>query len=340
MSYAVSPAGLALIQEFEGFRAEPAPMPNGHWVVGFGHVRVGEPGAALAEAQAADLLELDIAPITAAVNAHVTAPITQSQFDALVSFTMSVGVEALAQSQVLRRVNAGAVVAAASAMDAWRKGEVDGELVIVDALVRRRAAERALFLKDTPHAATPSAMLRAKLDYAASVLGAPIEYAPAPVVQAAPVAETATTPVERLTQILKSEPATEALLLTQVVSEEATEEDEIVTAHAKPAARKIDSMPKPDRRISRMRMRKRAQVFDRFANFNVGHSLENAGLAALLLFGVGLTVTGGSMFYGSQGDLIQIAGASAFAAPGLAAMLLAGWGLLHRPQAQPQPIEA
>jgi lysozyme len=340
MTHAISPAGLALIQEFEGFRAEPAQLPDGNWVVGFGHVRVGEPGAAVTEAQAADLLEMDVAPIEAAVNAHVTTSITQSQFDALVAFVLSIGVDAFAQSQVLRRVNAGAFVAAANAMDAWRKCEVDGELVIVEALVRRRAAERALFLKDQPQGAAPSAALRAKLDYAASVLGAPIEYAPAPAFAAAPApvaVQAEATPAQRLTEILKSEPATEALLLTHVVpQEDADEEGEIVTAHAKPAARRTDSFPKPDRRIARMR--KRARFLAHFTNFNVSHSLENVGLAALFLFGVGLTVTGGSMFYASQGDLIQIAGASAFAAPGLAAMLMAGFGMFHRPQ--PQAVEA
>ena len=66
------------------------------------------------------------------------------------SFAFSVGAEAFGKSQVLRRVNAGDYVSAACAMDAWRKSDVGGELVIVDALVRRRAAEKALFLKDMP----------------------------------------------------------------------------------------------------------------------------------------------------------------------------------------------
>jgi len=205
--------------------------------------------------------------------------------------------------------------------------------------VRRRAAEKALFLKDAAAVVAPSVLMRAKLDYAAQVLGAPIDYAAAPVfgaapvVQAAPVAQTKLAPAQRLTQILRSEPGTDALLLTQVVPADApADDDEIVTAHAKPAARKIESFPsiKRDRRLTRMR--RRATFFSHFAHLNILHSLEAAGLAALFLFGVGLTLAGGSMFYASNGDLVQIAGASAFAAPGLAAILLAGFGIMRGPQ--------
>ena len=346
MSRTTSPTGLALIQEFEGFRAEPAQIPDGAWVVGHGHVRFGAPGAPVTEAEAADLLEADLAPIEAAVGALVLVELSQCQFDALVSLATSIGVAAFAQSQVLRRVNAGAITAAAGAIDAWRKAEVDGEIVVVDALVRRRAAEKALFLKDAPYTAAPSVLLRAKLDYAAQVLGAPVTFAPTPSLTVAPVANVFADPAagpiiapaaplgpaQRLTQILKSEPATEVLLLTQVAPASAMEEEgEIVTAHAKPSARSINAYPsiQRDRRIARMRWR--AEFFVRI---NVMHTLETFGLAALFLFGVGLTVTGGSMFYQSQGDPVQVAGAAAFAAPGLAAILMAGFGMLRGPQPQ------
>ena len=102
--------------------------------------------------------------------------------------------------------------AAACAIDAWRKADIGGETVIVDSLVRRRAAEKALFLRDMAHEAAPSVYMRAKLDYAASVLGAPVKYSPAPDVKAAPAPAPQVEPAQRLTEILNSEPATEALL--------------------------------------------------------------------------------------------------------------------------------
>jgi lysozyme len=156
MTNAISAHGLALIQEFEGFQAEPKQLPTGGWVVGYSHVRVTEPGEAVNENDAVELLTSDLAPFENLVNTLVTQPLTQTQFDALVSFAFSVGAEAFGRSQVLRRINAADYVSAACAMDAWRKSDVSGELVIIDALVRRRTAEKALFLKELPQVAAPS----------------------------------------------------------------------------------------------------------------------------------------------------------------------------------------
>ncbi len=306
MTLAISATGLALIRKYEGFSARPTPLPDGNWVVGHGHVRIGEAGGSVSKAEAAHLLALDLAPIERVVNAKVTTPLAQSQFDALVSFVFSIGEAAFAQSQVLRRLNKGDFIAAACAMDAWRKSEVSGEPEIVSALVARRAVEKALFLKGLAFGASPSALLRAKLDYAASMLGAPSKstLAPAPA-----------DPARLLTAILKSEPATEALLLTQVAPA-LDENEEITTAHAKPVARPLQTAERP-----------------RFAppRIPVMRSMENAGLIALLLFGLGLIVIAGSMMLAGKGDLIDIAAGAAIATPGLAASLMAGFGLWRGP---------
>jgi lysozyme len=237
MTYAISTKGQALIRAHEGFQAEPRQLPGGGWVVGYNHVRLTEPGAPVTKSEARDLLAQDIVPFEKLVNTLVARPLTQSQFDALVSFAFSIGAEAFEKSQVLRRVNAGEYVAAACAIDAWRKSDLDGELAIVDALVRRRAVEKALFLKDAPIAAAPSALVRAQIDHAAAILGAPVASAAAtagaPVPQALPLHDLG----KRLTEILMSEPATKALLLTQVVVDPSEDDDEITTGHAKPVAR-------------------------------------------------------------------------------------------------------
>ncbi len=327
-SHAVSPEGLALIQDFEGFRAEPAPLPGGAWVVGFGHVRIGEAGAAVGEAEAAELLALDLAPVERLLGAVVKQPLSQAQFDALASFAFSVGVEAFERSQVLRRVNGGQWVAAACAMDAWRKSEIGGELEVIDALVRRRAAEKALFLKGSPHDAAPSVFVRAKLDHAASILGAPIKYARAPAVGAAPLVQPKPDPARLLTEILKSEPATEALLLTQVVAQDEAAE-EITTAHAKPVARALEH---GRRALWRDEQAKRAEQGKRGGAFS---SLETIGLVALLVFGLALVWLGGSTFWGGSGDMVDILGASALGAPGFAAAALASFGLWRGPSPRP-----
>ena len=76
----ISPAGLALIQDAEGFRVEPGQLPDGSWVVGYGHVRA-EAGEPVTQAYACDLLSMDLAPIEGVVNGKVTQPLTQSQFE-------------------------------------------------------------------------------------------------------------------------------------------------------------------------------------------------------------------------------------------------------------------
>jgi len=340
MTYAISDSGLVLIQENEGFRAEPTNLPDGDWVVGYGHVRVGEAGAPVTEAEAAGLLALDLAPFEALVNAQVTARLTQSQFDALVSFAMSVGEEAFVQSQVLRRVNNAEHVAAACALDAWRKAEIDGALEVVDALVRRRTVEKALYLKDIALDAAPSAFLRAKLDYAASVLGAPAEFAPTPAMEEASPLQGAPDACARLSEILKSEPATEALLLTQVAPAQG-EGDEIVTAHAKPTARHVADDPNivpRDRRLARLRAGDApATLWERLtARFDFSQSFETVGLVALILFGVGMTLVGVSLVFGGVEDMLQVVGAFAFIIPGLAAVGAGGWALTRGAGAMPQ----
>lgn len=347
MTNAISANGLTLIQEFEGFRAEPGQMPDGNWVVGFGHVRVGEAGEAINHDEAAALLSIDVAPFETLVNEKVTQPLTQTQFDALVSFAFSIGAAAFETSQVLRRVNAGEFVAAGCAMDAWRKTDVTGEMEIVDVLVRRRAAEKAMFLKDVKIEAAPSAFMRAKIDYAASILGAPVKYSAAPIVGSIPVVQPKPEANTRLAEILNSEPATEALLLTQVV--DATDEehsDEIVTGHAKPVARKIDAIALPlprDRRIKELRTQGETASFFKFPKFKLPkislfgmkptQTFEVLGLGALFVFGLGLTAAGASMFFEGHIDGVTLAGASALTAPGLTASFIAGVGLIAPPQA-------
>ncbi len=319
--HAISPTGLALIQDYEGFRAEPAQLPGGNWVVGHGHVRVGEPGALVAREEAAALLALDLAEAERVVNEKLAVPVTQSQFDALVSFAFSVGLEAFEQSDVLRRTNAGNVVAAACAMDAWRKSDVTGELEIIDSLIRRRAAEKALYLRDCAHQAAPSAFMRAKIDYAAAVLGAPVKYTAAPTLGSAPTpaAQATPQPAQRLTEILMSEPATEALLLARVATpEEIAADEEIATAHAKPVARSIEPVqPATSQALS--------------GRIRFGNPLDAFGLAALALFGVGLVGLGGWTVLDSAHDSTDVMAATALTIPGLAAITLATLAYSRRP---------
>lgn len=167
-----SKAGLDLLMAFEGFRARSEPLEDGRYIIGFGHTELAKPNQKISFEDARAILQKrDLAPIEEAIAARVLAPLTQNEFDALVVFAFNVGLEPFFSSDVFALVNSGAKLRAAEAMAAWRKARVDGRVIVVDALVRRRAAERALFLEpDGGRTPVPTAIVQPQLDLAAAIL--------------------------------------------------------------------------------------------------------------------------------------------------------------------------
>ena len=162
----VSRAGLELIKRFEGYRQKAAVLPDGRWTIGYGHVKTARQGAEVSPADAEALLIYDLMEVTQTLAELVYTPLTQNQFDALAAFVFNVGRERFQQSAVLKRINEGALLQAACAFDLWRKAEFEGEAIVIDALVRRRAAEKALFL--TPAGGfvpAPTPLLAPQIDY-------------------------------------------------------------------------------------------------------------------------------------------------------------------------------
>lgn len=153
----ISREGVLLIKSFEGFRPRAVLRPDGRWVVGYGHTASAREGTRVSEADAELLLQYDLIPVRAALIDSLNRSVNQHQFDALASFAFSVGTEAFRTSEVLAQVNAGAVSDAAEAMAAWP------ELVVRDAGLHRRAAERALFVASPGVAVTLADLLCAPL---------------------------------------------------------------------------------------------------------------------------------------------------------------------------------
>lgn len=143
----ISDDGMALIKRFEGLRLQAYQDSVGVWTIGYGWTqpvagrKVGA-GMAIDAATAERLLICGVAQFEQGVERLVTAPITQGQFDALVSFAYNLGLRALENSTLLRRLNAGDRLGAADQFGRW----VNAGGVRLDGLVARRAAERALFL--------------------------------------------------------------------------------------------------------------------------------------------------------------------------------------------------
>ena len=138
---------LALIKEFEGYERFPYSCPAGKLTIGYGHViRPGEtfPVKGLTESEATELLCKDLESFEARVLDLVTVPITQGQMDALCSFAYNLGAEKLKKSTLLRMLNNGFYAQAADQFGLW----VNANGQKLPGLVKRRAAEKALFLGD------------------------------------------------------------------------------------------------------------------------------------------------------------------------------------------------
>jgi len=153
----VSREGMVLIKSFEGFRPRAVREEDGRWVIGYGHSASAREGLTVAEADAELLLQYDLMPVVKALNDQVHGPLNQHQFDALASFAASVGVDRFLASDVLQRLNEGHAGQAADALIGWP------EDASADARLRRRAAERALFVADPASAVTLAELLAAPL---------------------------------------------------------------------------------------------------------------------------------------------------------------------------------
>jgi lysozyme len=170
--YQVSRAAVDLIKRFEGYRMKAAQLPDGRWTLGYGHTLTARGGASVSEQDAEALLLYDLITVAHAVNENVYTPLNQNQFDALVCFAFNIGTENFVRSGVLRRLNEGSLLQAACAMEMWRKADFEGERIVIDALVRRRSAEKTLFLTpaDGGWVAAPSSVLRPRIDHDAGHL--------------------------------------------------------------------------------------------------------------------------------------------------------------------------
>ncbi|WP_298914268.1 lysozyme [uncultured Algimonas sp.] len=162
---AISDIGLRLIKAFEGYRPGDRTLATGVRVVGYGHrLDADADPVHLSRNEAEERLLEDLEPVELMVNEDVHAPLTQGQYDALCSLVFNIGLDAFRASDILQALNNGRVLDAANGFDVWRKAEVNGRTFVVDALMRRRTAEKSLFLRNEPAVPAPSALLVPRRD--------------------------------------------------------------------------------------------------------------------------------------------------------------------------------
>lgn len=150
----ISNEGIQLIQHFESCRLKTYLCSAGKLTIGWGHTGADvKAGMVITQARADELFRIDVGRFVKDVNFLVKKPITQKQFDALVSFAFNIGsdidddkiAEGLGDSTLLRHVNNGDFAKAADEFLKWDKARVKGKLTRLAGLTKRRVAERALF---------------------------------------------------------------------------------------------------------------------------------------------------------------------------------------------------
>lgn len=98
--------GIDLIKRFEGFSPTVYICPAGYPTIGYGHlVRDHETFEEISQEEAEALLRIDVESAERAVLRLIKVPLTDGQFDALVSFTYNLGSGALQCSTLRRKVN-------------------------------------------------------------------------------------------------------------------------------------------------------------------------------------------------------------------------------------------
>lgn len=139
----VSKNGIALIKKFEGCRLTAYKCPSGVYTIGYGHTNGVKKGQRITQKEAEAYLREDVKKFENGVNKYVSAPLTQNQFDALVSFCFNCGLGAFKTSTLRKKLNAKDYAGASKELLRWNKASG----VVLDGLKRRRNAEKDLFDK-------------------------------------------------------------------------------------------------------------------------------------------------------------------------------------------------
>jgi len=140
----INPAGMDLVESFEGCQLTAYRDSGGVWTIGYGHTGDDvHPGETITQVQADALLESDLTAAEHEVASLIEVVMTPNEFSALVSFQFNTG--ALGDSAGLPLLN--------GPKDGWEAAWDDHLCLYIhdaqgnelDGLVRRRAAEKALF---------------------------------------------------------------------------------------------------------------------------------------------------------------------------------------------------
>ena len=137
----ISNTGIDLIKHFEGCELEAYKCAAGVPTIGYGHIKGVSMGDTITQEQAEEMLVHELTEYENYIHDCVTVPISQNQFDAMVSWVFNLGVGNLKASTLLKTLNVGDYNGVPAQIMRWNKA--GGK--VLEGLTRRRQAEADLF---------------------------------------------------------------------------------------------------------------------------------------------------------------------------------------------------
>lgn len=142
----MSKAGRKTLTIREGVRLKAYRDSVGVWTIGVGHTSAAGPpkvvpGLTITAEECDEIFSRDLVQYEKAVESAIKVPITQTEFDALVSFCFNIGTGGFKRSTVAKRLNAGDRAGAAKAFLMWNKPKE---------IIGRRTGEMLQFISGAP----------------------------------------------------------------------------------------------------------------------------------------------------------------------------------------------
>lgn len=138
--------------QFEGLRLARYIDATGHATIGYGHLITPHdpPFGTLTQAAAEELLEFDLgahaADLCIELGDAVISALTDGMYGALVDFVFNLGIGQFTTSTMCHLIKHGYQKQAADEFPKWVYGRVNGSMQVLPGLVKRRDAERAMYL--------------------------------------------------------------------------------------------------------------------------------------------------------------------------------------------------
>lgn len=146
----INKRGLDLIKSFEGFSSEPYKCVAGIWTIGFGSIyggnakRITSKHKSITKKEASKLMKRDIRATEYKICKLIKVPITPNQFSSLCSFVYNIGSGAFQRSTARMKLNRSNYEGCADELLRWKYAKKR----VIPGLLRRREAERELFLSE------------------------------------------------------------------------------------------------------------------------------------------------------------------------------------------------